>query len=52
MGSQRSSRSRTGSSRCIRPYYDFVDVDVDRYEIDGRMRQVLVSAREMNSMSS
>lgn len=33
----------------IRPYYEFADVDVDRYEIDGRRRQVLVSAREMNS---
>lgn len=32
----------------IRPYYNFVDVDVDRYEIDGRKRQVLVSAREMD----
>jgi uncharacterized protein len=33
----------------IRPYYEFADVDVDRYEIDGQRRQVLVSAREMNS---
>ncbi len=33
----------------IRPYYDFADVDVDRYEVNGRRRQVLVSAREMNS---
>ena len=32
----------------IRPYYNFVDVDVDRYTIDGRLRQVLISAREMN----
>jgi len=32
----------------IRPYYDFADVDIDRYTIDGRERQVLVSAREMN----
>jgi len=33
----------------IRPYYEFPDVDVDRYTIDGRRQQVLVSAREMNS---
>jgi len=33
----------------IRPYYDFVDVDVDRYTIDGERRQVLVSLREMNT---
>lgn len=32
----------------IRPYYDFVDVDIDRYEIDGARRQVLISVREMN----
>lgn len=32
----------------IRPYYDFVDVDVDRYTIDGTRRQVLVSARELD----
>ena len=32
----------------LRPYYDFVDVDVDRYVIDGDPRQVMVSARELN----
>jgi len=32
----------------IRPYYDFNDVDIDRYVLDGVTRQVLVSAREMN----
>jgi uncharacterized membrane protein (UPF0182 family) len=32
----------------IRFYYDFKDVDIDRYVIDGVQRQVLVSAREMN----
>jgi uncharacterized membrane protein (UPF0182 family) len=31
----------------IRPYYEFSDVDVDRYHIGGRYRQVLVSAREL-----
>jgi uncharacterized protein len=33
----------------IRTYYQFHDVDVDRYTIDGVKQQVLVSAREMNS---
>ena len=33
----------------IRPLYDFLDVDVDRYIIDGRLRQVMLSARELNS---
>jgi len=32
----------------IRFYYDFKDVDIDRYVINGTRRQVLISAREMN----
>lgn len=31
----------------IRLYYDFINVDVDRYSIDNRTRQVILSAREM-----
>jgi uncharacterized membrane protein (UPF0182 family) len=31
----------------IRRYYEFVDVDTDRYVIDGRLRQVMLSAREL-----
>ena len=31
----------------IRLYYEFQDVDVDRYMIDGDYRQVMISAREM-----
>ncbi|MBW2353811.1 MAG: UPF0182 family protein, partial [Deltaproteobacteria bacterium] len=31
----------------IRLYYDFNDVDVDRYMIDGRYRQLMLSAREL-----
>jgi uncharacterized membrane protein (UPF0182 family) len=33
----------------IRPYYDFVSVDNDRYHIDGQYRQVMLSARELDS---
>lgn len=33
----------------LRPYYEFPDVDVDRYTVDGVRTQVLVGAREMNS---
>jgi uncharacterized membrane protein (UPF0182 family) len=33
--------------QAIRTYYQFTDVDIDRYEIDGEMRQVLLSAREL-----
>jgi len=32
----------------IRTYYDFPDVDIDRYEIDGAMRQVMLAARELS----
>ncbi len=32
----------------IRLYYDFNDIDVDRYVIDGNYRQVMLSARELN----
>ena len=35
----------------IRTYYDFVSVDDDRYQIDGRYRQVHISARELNAES-
>jgi len=31
----------------IRLYYEFVDVDIDRYTIDGQYRQVMTSAREL-----
>jgi uncharacterized membrane protein (UPF0182 family) len=32
----------------IRTYYDFPDIDIDRYEIDGSMRQVMLAARELS----
>jgi uncharacterized membrane protein (UPF0182 family) len=32
----------------IRTYYDFPDIDIDRYEIDGRTREVMLAARELN----
>ncbi len=32
----------------IRPYYQFPTVDVDRYPIDGDLRQVMHSARELD----
>lgn len=35
----------------IRTYYDFVQVDNDRYMIDGKYRQVMLSARELNTES-
>jgi uncharacterized membrane protein (UPF0182 family) len=32
----------------IRTYYDFNDVDIDRYQIGGQTRQVLLAARELD----
>ncbi|HEY3626159.1 MAG TPA: UPF0182 family protein [Terracidiphilus sp.] len=32
----------------IRTYYDFPDIDIDRYQVDGRMRQVMLATREMS----
>jgi uncharacterized membrane protein (UPF0182 family) len=32
----------------IRTYYDFPDIDIDRYEIDGEVRQMMLAARELN----
>lgn len=37
-----------GQLQEIRPYYKFVDVDNDRYVIDGTYRQVMLSARELS----
>ena len=34
--------------QAIRTYYDFPDVDVDRYQIGGQGRQVMIAARELN----
>ncbi len=36
-------------AQVIRGYYDFNDVDVDRYMINGEKKQVFLSAREIDS---
>ncbi|MFC4024904.1 UPF0182 family protein [Oceanobacillus longus] len=33
----------------FRTYYEFNDIDVDRYEIDGEYQQVFLGARELNT---
>ncbi|MCM3878934.1 MAG: UPF0182 family protein [Vicinamibacterales bacterium] len=38
-----------GQIQELRTYYDFVSVDNDRYTINGESRQVMLSARELNS---
>jgi len=40
-----------GQIQSIRTYYDFLAVDDDRYHIGGQLRQVMLSAREMNTSS-
>ena len=40
-----------GQIQEIRTYYDFVAVHNDRYWIDGEYRQIMLSARELNSDS-
>ena len=32
----------------IRTYYDFPDIDIDRYTINGTTREVMLAARELN----
>jgi uncharacterized membrane protein (UPF0182 family) len=32
----------------IRTYYDFPDIDIDRYEIAGSTRQMMIAARELS----
>ncbi len=44
----RVARSTFQQIRSFVPYYVFNDVDVDRYEIDGEVQQVLISARELD----
>jgi uncharacterized protein len=34
--------------QALRPYYQFYDIDVDRYQINGGVRQVMLAARELN----
>ncbi len=32
----------------IRTYYDFPDIDIDRYVVNGSVRQMMLAARELN----
>ena len=40
-----------GQLQVIRTYYDFTSVDNDRYRIDGKLRQIMLSPRELNTTS-
>lgn len=37
-----------GQDQILRRYYDFRDVDIDRYEVAGEHRQIMLSARELD----
>ncbi|MFY9574088.1 MAG: UPF0182 family protein [Blastocatellia bacterium] len=45
---RRALQSTLAQIQEIRTYYDFNLPDVDRYQISGKLRQVMLSAREMN----
>jgi uncharacterized membrane protein (UPF0182 family) len=45
---RRALQSTLGQIQEIRTYYEFRPPDVDRYTINGKLRQVMLSAREMN----
>jgi uncharacterized protein len=36
--------------QALRPYYQFNTVSVDRYEIDGELRQVMIATRELSEL--
>ncbi len=44
----RPLRDSYGQLQAIRLYYDFADVDLDRYTLDDRYRQVTIAGRELN----
>lgn len=46
--SRREARQAFRQQQSWRPYYDFLDVDVLRYRIDGQLRQLLIAPRELN----
>ncbi len=37
-----------GQQQILRRYYTFSDVDIDRYEVAGEQRQIMLSARELD----
>jgi uncharacterized membrane protein (UPF0182 family) len=45
----RPLRETYNQIQLFRTYYNFNDVDIDRYYIDGKYKQVMISAREINT---
>jgi hypothetical protein len=44
----RALESTYDQNQSFRQYYDFYDVDIDRYTVGGGIRQVMLSLRELN----
>ena len=44
----RAFHDTTTQIQALRPYYTFSDTDVDRYVLDGQLRQVMLSPRELD----
>ncbi|MDZ4804904.1 MAG: UPF0182 family protein, partial [Candidatus Eisenbacteria bacterium] len=44
----RALESTYDQNQSFRQYYDFYDIDIDRYVVDGSIRQVMLALREMN----
>src|SRR6202789_290366 len=47
-GDGRALQDTRGQIKEIRPYYDFPDIDIDRYEVGGTVRQMMLATRELN----
>jgi uncharacterized membrane protein (UPF0182 family) len=39
-----------GQQQILRQYYQFLDVDIDRYPVDGKERQIMLSGREIGEL--
>ncbi|HSG85416.1 MAG TPA: UPF0182 family protein [Candidatus Limnocylindrales bacterium] len=48
----RPLRTTIDQLQTVRQYYDFLDVDTDRYDVDGERRQVMLSGRELDLAGS
>jgi uncharacterized membrane protein (UPF0182 family) len=44
----RAFNTTNNQLQALRTFYSFDDADIDRYQIDGQERQLVVSARELN----
>lgn len=43
----RPMRTTYNQIQALRQYYEFRDIDIDRYVVDGSLKQVMLSAREL-----